>query len=334
MQNELYQTHDNRQSILIDPVTRRIILQKKLDYYDIRVFQYLKDHPSDYVPDIISFYETDGHLVVNEEYIQGNTLEKALKEKELSKEEKKRIILSVMDGLIFLHHAEPPIIHRDLKASNILITYDNKVKIIDYDAAKIYKPDAKRDTVLIGTEGSAAPEQYGFGASDTRTDIYALGVLIREMFPEDRNIPAVAKKAVMLDPSDRYQTVEELRRDFKAERISSRYKKFIPPGFRTGKVWKMIIAVSVYLMILYLALKMEITDSASGEAVTGRDLVIYRIIVTLILVCEVDLFTGWSHIYDRFPFIKSDRLIPRIIGYVLAAFLIFAFFTFILGLIL
>ncbi|MCR5796260.1 MAG: protein kinase [Solobacterium sp.] len=331
--DELYQTPGNRQSILIDPDTRRIILQKKLDYYDLRVFQYLKDHHCEYIPEILDFYESGGQLVVREEYIQGKTLAETLEEKDLNRKEKKAIVLSVMDGMVFLHHADPPIIHRDLKASNILIAYDGSVKIIDYDAAKIYKPDAKRDTVLIGTEGSAAPEQYGFGASDTRTDIYALGVLIRELFPGDRKLLAIADKAAMLDPSDRYQTVEALRRDFAAEQIAA-YRKYLPPGFRTGRWWKMCIAVFAYLLILYLGLKMEITDSVTGEAVRGSALIKYRVITVIILLCEIDLFTGWTHIYDRFPFIRSKNILLRIIGHALAASLIVVFFTMILLLIL
>ena len=65
----------------------------------------------------------------------------------------------ICDGLLFLHAAEPPIIHRDIKAENILIDRTGCVKIIDYDAAKMYHKGKNRDTVLIGTEGSAAPEQ-------------------------------------------------------------------------------------------------------------------------------------------------------------------------------
>ena len=331
--DELYQTQENRQSILIDPATRRIILQKKLDYYDLQVFRYLKEHPCVYIPEILDYYESDGKLVVREEYIQGKTLAEILSENEMDRQEKKAVVLSVMDGLIFLHHADPPVIHRDLKASNILVAYDGSVKIIDYDAAKIYKPDAARDTVLIGTQGSAAPEQYGFGASDTRTDIYALGILIRELFPDDRKLLAIADRAAMLDPSDRYQTVEAMRRDFAAEQIAA-YRKYLPPGFRTGKPWKMIIAIPVYLFILYICFKMEITDSVTGEVIHGADLWKYRIITTLILFCWLDLFTGWSHLYDRFPFIKSRNILLKIIGYALAAFLILAVFTLILGLIL
>ena len=71
------------------------------------------------------------------------------------------ILAQICDGLEFLHSANPSIIHRDIKASNIMVTDDFVVKIIDYDAAKIYVTGQTKDTMMIGTQGLAAPEQYG-----------------------------------------------------------------------------------------------------------------------------------------------------------------------------
>ena len=111
---------------------------------------------------------------------------------------------------------DPPIIHRDIKASNIIISQEGTVTLLDMDAAKWYRDQSDRDTKLIGTYGYAAPEQYGFGASDERTDIYSIGVLLNvtltgclpsQKMAEGR-IGAVIEKCVKLDPKERYASVK------------------------------------------------------------------------------------------------------------------------------
>jgi len=64
------------------------------------------------------------------------------------------------------HNAVPPIICRDLKAQNVIMTNDGKIKLIDFDIARVYQPGKGRDTMLMGTQGYAAPEQFGFGQTD------------------------------------------------------------------------------------------------------------------------------------------------------------------------
>lgn len=335
VQDELYHPHNSRQSIQLDPVTNKILIRKELEYYNLNVFKWLKDHPSPYIPLIEQFYESDNHLIVYEEFIEGKTLDELIEQDSLTDERKRQIILNIMDGIEFLHSAKPPIIHRDLKASNILITNDGDVKILDYDAAKVYRPNEKKDTVLIGTEGSAAPEQYGFGASDQRTDIYALGILLKQMFRNDYQIATIAEKASKLDPQNRYQSVEEMREAFlgkeKKKWIPEAYRRFIPPGFRSGTSWKMILAVLGYILIFYLSATFEVKDADTGEAYTGHVLTVYRIVVFFLLMCELDLFTHWSHFYDSFPFMQSENKYLRILGYIIAAVLIFISAIFILA---
>ena len=91
----------------------------------------------------------------------------------------RKVIGQICNGVKVLH--ENTIVHRDLKPENILIDSKGCIKIIDYDAAKIYSWGKNEDTFLLGTAGYAAPEQYGIVQSDMRTDIYALGVLINVM---------------------------------------------------------------------------------------------------------------------------------------------------------
>ncbi len=333
---ELYHLPEDRQSILIDPSTRKILLRKELEYYNLQVFEYLKNHRSVYIPEIENYYESDGRLIVEEEFIQGRTLAQILEEDGLDEQEKKKVFLAVLDGVSFLHHADPPIIHRDLKASNILITGDGQVKIIDYDAAKVYKPHEKRDTVLIGTEGSAAPEQYGFGASDQRTDIYALGILLKQLFGDNPDVRFVADKASMMDPDDRYSSVEEMKKAFLSGRektlIPDQYRKYLPPGFRTLTIWKMLAATIGYALIFYVAITLQITDSVTGEQITGYRLTIYKFVCFFLCMSELDFFAGWTGIFEKMPLIRSENILLRITGYILGAVLIFCFWIVVLGL--
>lgn len=209
--SELYHFEETSQGLLLDKTTGHIYLKKTLDTYDKDVYGWLKANHNIHIPAIHSFWEENGKLIVLEEYIQGETLDSLMSKTSLAESERIRIILDVCDALTFLHSAVKPIIHRDIKPSNIMLTSEGIVKLIDYDAAKVFHNGKKEDTTLIGTVGRAAPEQYGFAQSDARTDVYSMGCLIRELFPSDGRYSAIIAKSTAMDPKDRYQTVAELK---------------------------------------------------------------------------------------------------------------------------
>ena len=257
---ELYPIEERNMSVLIHEPTQKLYLCKQRKNYDIRVYEYLKDHPHPNISSIQFYFEKDDILIVLEEYIEGKTLKEFLRDRCISENtplpgndslkhnsyentlsddtadilntsQRLKILDAVCDGLSFLHHADPPIIHRDLKASNIILTKDGEIKLIDYDAAKTYKKQHSEDTVHIGTPGIAAPEQYGFAQSDARTDIYALGKLTEQLFGTDLKYTELIQKATEIDPRNRYQTVEEFRSALHGTPIiahTGKIKRYIP----------------------------------------------------------------------------------------------------------
>ena len=83
--------------------------------------------------------------------------------------------------------------------------------LVDFDAAKVYKSGESCDTVLLGTEGHAAPEQYGFAQSDPRTDVYGVGILAKEILPNKKPYSSIIQKATSMDPRFRYANTRQFK---------------------------------------------------------------------------------------------------------------------------
>jgi serine/threonine protein kinase len=168
-------------------------------------------------------YENSDTYVI-EEFISGKTLADILEEKgPFSEKETAEIITKLCDGLDVLHRQNPPIIHNDIKTSNIMIKEDGIVKLFDFDISRIYKEGSYKNTRLMGTYEYAAPEHYGFGQSDPRTDIYSLGVTMHEMLmgvglDQEHNITykgglaKILRKCVEIDRKKRYASAFILKR--------------------------------------------------------------------------------------------------------------------------
>lgn len=326
---ELYHEPGSSKSMVYDPKTHRVCLKKRLKYGDPRVFEYLKTHHNEHIPKIISWRESGDEnetLVVIEEYITGKNLAEILSgDSDVSGTVRKGWILQLCDALEFLHSADPAIIHRDVKAENIMIAEDGTLKLVDYDAAKIYHPGESRDTVLLGTDGNAAPEQYGFRQSDERTDIYGTGGLIRELFSGEAAMLRVADKACMMDPADRYQTVSQLKKavertvisEDRAEMTGGRGKSekpagkhsYIIPGFRSRNPAKMAAASVCYILMVVISLLVQV-DGVSGAA----ELWANRIACLLCEIVVVDAVFAYGPLFRRLPGTCSRKIPVRVLA--------------------
>ena len=145
-----------------------------------------------YLPLVYEAAEQDGENIVVEEFVQGDTLDFLLKEALFSPQETKQTVKQLCHGLWVLHSM----------------------------AAVLHKPEAEADTHILGTTGFAAPEQYGLGQSDTRTDIYSLGVLMNVMLTgqhpskklAEGRMGRVIQRCTQVNPAKRYkETLSPLR---------------------------------------------------------------------------------------------------------------------------
>ena len=182
--------------------------------------------------------EEKSDTIIVEEFISGeNLFDRLEKQNFLSENEARAIFLQMCDGLGELHAKN--IIHRDIKPSN-LILQGEKIRLIDFDAARIFKPEKNADTHLFGTKGYAPPEQHGFGGrqTDERSDIYSLGVTMKVLLGGNLGrLKEILDKCTELDPKNRFQNVYELKIALNADKMSDkspdnvRYKKIFTPGF-------------------------------------------------------------------------------------------------------
>ena len=157
---------------------------------------------------------TDGQIVL-EEFISGITVADVMKSGKYRYRGAKQVLGAVCDALTVLH--QNGIVHRDVKPENIIISDEGRVILTDFNISRRISTNTK-DTVVMGTVGYASPEQLGVTATDTRTDIYAMGVLLNVMLtgkhPSEMlargKAGKIVKKCTAINPEDRYQSAQKL----------------------------------------------------------------------------------------------------------------------------
>ncbi|MGB8414037.1 MAG: serine/threonine-protein kinase [Candidatus Binatus sp.] len=125
------------------------------------------------------FSEGNRHFLVME-YVEGETLEEKLKAAggRLDESTTIDIALQVLDAIEYLHSRTPPVIYRDLKPANVIVSPDGRAKVVDFGIARFFQPQAT--ATMVGTQGYAPPEQYK-GKVEARSDLYALGATMHFM---------------------------------------------------------------------------------------------------------------------------------------------------------
>jgi serine/threonine protein kinase len=190
-------------------------------------------HPN--LPKVYDYFSLPGAYYIVMEYIRGKTLDQVLNSRR-GKPVDERLALSwalqLCRAMHFLSVQKPrPIVFRDMKPSNIMIAHDGRVKLVDFGIARFFKEERTEDTYVYGTPGYAAPEQYGTGQTDVRSDLFSLGATLYYCltgehppqnllgFKDPRRMnrkmssetAAIIKKALAPDMARRYQSAYEMK---------------------------------------------------------------------------------------------------------------------------
>jgi len=189
------------------------------------------NHPN--LPALTGFFFQNQRYFLVMEYIDGSTLEELLERNGAPFPERRVLAWAqqLCDVLEYLHSQRPPIIFRDFKPGNIMLTRNGQIKLIDFGIARFFRSTSSQDTQVLGTPGYAPPEQYGKSQTDERSDIYALGMTLFHLLTNTlsekgfglddvravnpRVSPMVARaleKATRIDPNERYENVSAFRR--------------------------------------------------------------------------------------------------------------------------
>jgi serine/threonine protein kinase len=211
-------------------------------------------HPN--LPNVSDVFEEGGKAYLVMEFIEGKTLTTVQEEQNDPLDERQVMgwALQLCAVLHYLHTRPHPIIFRDMKPSNVMVTAEGEIKLIDFGIARIFKVAVKKDTTLLGSQGYAPLEQYGRGQSDARSDIYALGAtlydLLTKELPADSPsrrvnptlfvpprrlnprislaVDAIILKAMEENPSDRYQTAADMYHAIVATGLASTTNTLLP----------------------------------------------------------------------------------------------------------
>jgi serine/threonine-protein kinase len=205
------------------------------------------NHPN--LVTIYEFGEDQGVMYIAMEYVKGHDLQDLMRDQAMTRSEALEILAQVCDGLAFAHQNH--IVHRDIKPANVRVLRDGKrlqAKVMDFGVARVGNSDMTATGMVMGTVSYMAPEYIRTGIPDSRSDLFALGVMLYECLsgrkpfsgdtaptilykivneppePIDLSqlqgispaIRSVLDRALDKDPDTRFQTAEELAKALRA----------------------------------------------------------------------------------------------------------------------
>ena len=201
----------NGSTELVLGADERIYIRKMLPYEN-HAYLALRDLQAEQLLRIYQVLLAEGKTYVIEEYISGTTLQELLdKRGQLAEAQVRDIALQLTEALAVLHKQK--IIHRDIKPANIILRENGQAVLIDFGAARILTREGARDTCILGTPYFAPPEQYGFAATDVRSDFYALGMTLRELLGDGYHgsLEQAIERCTEFDPKRRVASAAELQ---------------------------------------------------------------------------------------------------------------------------
>ena len=214
------------------------------------------------IPKAYRIFEENSEVYLVREYIEGTPLAQMVLQKGgIPEAEICRISRKICQTAEQFQNPDNIMIHRDIKPENIVITAGGEAVFIDFGTMRSYKKDGSRDTFVVGTRGTAAPEQYGYTQTDQRTDVYAIGqtmlYMVSESYEMDqlsecnisRKLKKVIEKACSFEPDKRYTDASELSRAIEKCQKNSRKTLWKKTGAAVG-----LIAAGYILAFLFFGM--------------------------------------------------------------------------------
>lgn len=236
---------------MVDSITSPDLQQQAVAAFQ-READMLAKLSNEHIPRIFDRFSEANHHYLVMEYIDGVTLEDELRTNggKLAPAQVIEIAVQILTTLEYLHNLDPPVIYRDLKPSNVMVTGDGMAKLIDFGIARHFAPLS--NATMIGTQGYAPPEQYR-GRVETRSDLYALGATmhhalsgrdpaseppfsfppLRKLCPDlDSALAAVVDQALAYDVVNRMRDATEFKRRLIEIQTGESSKAAAPSGNR------------------------------------------------------------------------------------------------------
>lgn len=216
---------------------------------EMEIMKKMADRKLSGIPKAYRIFEENGEVYLVREYIEGMSLAQMVLQKGgISEAEICRISRKICQTAEQFQNPDEPMIHRDIKPENIVVTPGSEVVFIDFGTMRSYKKDGSRDTFVVGTRGTAAPEQYGYTQTDQRTDVYAVGQTMLYMVSESyemnqlsecavsRRMKKIIEKACSFEPDKRYGDAAQLRRAVEKCQANNRKKVYKKAGAVFGLI--------------------------------------------------------------------------------------------------
>ena len=216
---------------------------------EMEIMKKMADRKLSGIPKAYRIFEENREVYLVREYIEGTPLAQMVLQKgEIPETEICRISRKICQTAEQFQNPDEPMIHRDIKPENIVVTPGGEVVFIDFGTMRSYKKDGSRDTFVVGTRGTAAPEQYGYTQTDQRTDVYAIGQTMLYMVSESyemnqlsecavsRRMKKIIEKACSFEPDKRYGDAAQLRRAVEKCQANNRKKVYKKAGAVFGLI--------------------------------------------------------------------------------------------------
>ena len=216
---------------------------------EMEIMKKMADRKLSGIPKAYRIFEENGEVYLVREYIEGMSLAQMVLQKGgISEAEICRISRKICQTAEQFQNPDETMIHRDIKPENIVVTPGGEVVFIDFGTMRSYKKDGSRDTFVVGTRGTAAPEQYGYTQTDQRTDVYAIGQTMLYMVSESyemnqlsecavsRRMKKIIEKACSFEPDKRYGDAAQLRRAVEKCQANNRKKVYKKAGAVFGLI--------------------------------------------------------------------------------------------------